>query len=276
MDISLACFQEDLKDFEHLYYFWLNLWYNEIDKRFSKKLMKGDSKMTVFYDRLHELAESRGISFKKIEQDMSYPHNSLANYRQGKDPGAKRILELADYFSVSPNYLLCETSSEITSEIELALKKLSENRQVEILKFVKESLMDQKNEHSDNAVISVVELMNVGDGDTVWKKGNTKKIEVPLNRIPDDYDIVVQIFGTDTFLQVKDEDILFIKFGIKKYKRNSSHLISADIKFTELPQPDGSVLYIKNYSENNANINIGEVTGIYHVNNSFNFARDLI
>lgn len=37
---------------------------------------------------------------------MNYPRNALSNYKQGRVPSAKRILELAQYFGVTPEYLL--------------------------------------------------------------------------------------------------------------------------------------------------------------------------
>ncbi|WP_252899259.1 helix-turn-helix domain-containing protein [Lactococcus fujiensis] len=45
-------------------------------------------------------------SFNQVERELGYPRNALANYRLGKQPSARRLSELADFFDVSDEYLL--------------------------------------------------------------------------------------------------------------------------------------------------------------------------
>lgn len=58
-----------------------------------------------FYQKLQELAKDKGVSFKQIEKELNYPTNTLYNYKS-KDPSGQRLIELADYFDVTIDYLL--------------------------------------------------------------------------------------------------------------------------------------------------------------------------
>jgi transcriptional regulator with XRE-family HTH domain len=67
----------------------------------------------IFYERLVELKEMSGKSFNQIERELGYPRNSLANYKFGRVPSATRLIEISNFFEVSPKYLLNEPESEI-------------------------------------------------------------------------------------------------------------------------------------------------------------------
>ncbi|MGO2644689.1 MAG: helix-turn-helix domain-containing protein [Lactococcus cremoris] len=59
-----------------------------------------------FMQRLSFLKLSLKTTYNKIEKDLGYPRNALQNYRHGKIPSGKRLVELANYFGVTPEYLL--------------------------------------------------------------------------------------------------------------------------------------------------------------------------
>ncbi|MBU5242992.1 helix-turn-helix domain-containing protein [Lactococcus lactis subsp. lactis] len=61
---------------------------------------------TLFYNRLNKLVKQSGKSYNQIERELDYPRNALANYKFGKTPSGTRLIELAEYFSVSPEYLI--------------------------------------------------------------------------------------------------------------------------------------------------------------------------
>ncbi|MBK0084576.1 helix-turn-helix transcriptional regulator [Lactococcus sp. S64] len=61
-----------------------------------------------FYLCLKELAQSSEKSFNKIERELNYPRNALHNYKDGRGPSGPRLVELAHYFGVTPEYLLGE------------------------------------------------------------------------------------------------------------------------------------------------------------------------
>lgn len=82
---------------------------------------------SLFYKRVKKLGEDLGKSFNQIEKELGYSRNALSNYKTKTMPSAVRLLELAEYFDVSPRYLLgmdemCENSREKNSFTEFLLK----------------------------------------------------------------------------------------------------------------------------------------------------------
>lgn len=63
-----------------------------------------------FYERLQSLAKENNKSFSQIEKDLGYSKNSLYNYKT-KMPTADNITRLANYFNVSTDYLLGNTTA---------------------------------------------------------------------------------------------------------------------------------------------------------------------
>ncbi|WP_370524380.1 helix-turn-helix domain-containing protein [Lactococcus sp. S64] len=61
---------------------------------------------TIFYIRLKEQIKIRKTSFNQVERDLGYPRNSLNNYKNGTEPSGNRLVELAEYFMVSPRFLI--------------------------------------------------------------------------------------------------------------------------------------------------------------------------
>lgn len=63
------------------------------------------------YEKIKELADKRGISLTKLEEDLGYSRNTLYKLKSQK-PNAERISEIADYFNVSTDYLLGRTDNQ--------------------------------------------------------------------------------------------------------------------------------------------------------------------
>ena len=85
------------------------------------------------YEKIKELAEKRGISLTKLEEDLGYSRNTLYKLKSQK-PNAERISEIADYFQVSTDYLLGRTDNpRIASDETIGgytsedLRKMAEN-----------------------------------------------------------------------------------------------------------------------------------------------------
>lgn len=70
------------------------------------------------YEKIKELADKRGISLTKLEEDLGYSRNTIYKLKSQK-PNAERISEIADYFHVSTDYLLGRTNNLSVEEIEL-------------------------------------------------------------------------------------------------------------------------------------------------------------
>ncbi|PUA16221.1 helix-turn-helix domain-containing protein [Lactococcus lactis] len=56
--------------------------------------------------RIKKLAEASDKSFNQIEKELGYSRNALSNYKGKSMPSAIRLLELAEYFDVTPRYLM--------------------------------------------------------------------------------------------------------------------------------------------------------------------------
>lgn len=66
--------------------------------------------MFPLFEKIKELAEKRGMSINRLEENLGYSRNSLYNLKT-KKPSAERLQEIADYFQVSTDYLLGRTDN---------------------------------------------------------------------------------------------------------------------------------------------------------------------
>lgn len=87
--------------------------------------------ITIFYKRIKEQAKIKEKSLNQVERELEYPRNALSNYKNGShEPSGIRVLELADYFKVTPYYLL-GLNDEIESLSE-SFEKLDLNKKLEL------------------------------------------------------------------------------------------------------------------------------------------------
>ncbi|KST76605.1 Transcriptional regulator xre family [Lactococcus lactis subsp. lactis] len=106
-----------------------------------------------FYERLKELAEASNKSFNQVEKELGYSRNALSNYKNKTMPSAIRLLELAEYFDVTPQYLMgyddiyFKEKSE-DSLAEFIFKNLSKNQKLEMYRLSQEWLLDEKKANS--------------------------------------------------------------------------------------------------------------------------------
>ena len=95
---------------------------------------------TIFLKRLEELINLSGKSFNQIEKELGYPRNALHNYKDLKTPGAPRLLELANYFEVTPNYLWGYTDDLGVKSINVIFNNLNEEQKQEMVMISQEWL----------------------------------------------------------------------------------------------------------------------------------------
>lgn len=69
---------------------------------------------TIFYSRLKQEIKKSRKSTNQIERELGYPRNALHNYKNGTEPSGTRLIEIAEYFHVSPKFLIGRT--DISSE----------------------------------------------------------------------------------------------------------------------------------------------------------------
>lgn len=62
-----------------------------------------------FKDIFKDLREKRGKSQQEIAEDLGVTDGSVSNWETGqRNPNVKRLQQIADYFNVSPSYLMGE------------------------------------------------------------------------------------------------------------------------------------------------------------------------
>lgn len=86
----------------------------------------------IFYERVKALSQGLGKSFNQIEKDLNYPRNALNNYKNCRTPSGIRLIELAEYFGVSAEYLIGKNNISGIESIELMFNKMTVNQKREI------------------------------------------------------------------------------------------------------------------------------------------------
>lgn len=60
--------------------------------------------------RLKEIRISKGISQLKLAMDLNMNQNTISRYETGdREPGIRELIQIADYFNISVDYLLERT-----------------------------------------------------------------------------------------------------------------------------------------------------------------------
>lgn len=68
--------------------------------------------ITMFptFEKIKELADKKGISINRLEEQLGFSRNTIYNMKT-KKPNAERVAAIADYFNVSTDYLLGRTDN---------------------------------------------------------------------------------------------------------------------------------------------------------------------
>ena len=62
--------------------------------------------------RLKEIRKSKGISQLKLAMDLNTNQNTISRYETGeREPGIRELIQIADYFNISIDYLLERTNN---------------------------------------------------------------------------------------------------------------------------------------------------------------------
>ncbi|MCT0016596.1 XRE family transcriptional regulator [Lactococcus lactis subsp. lactis] len=88
---------------------------------------------TVFYKRLKEQAKLSQKSFNQIERDLGYSRNALHNYKVGRQPSGVRLIELANYFQIDPEYLIGMKNITTEKAVEGIFIQLTSSQRKEML-----------------------------------------------------------------------------------------------------------------------------------------------
>lgn len=112
--------------------------------------------METVFDRIKNLADSRGKSIVDVEADLGLSKNYLYKWKKSA-PNSTKLIEVADYFNVSTDYLLGRKENESSTENQ-------ENK--DLKKFLEDNL--------DNG-------MTFGDGKVTEE--DREKLEIALTQI---------------------------------------------------------------------------------------------
>lgn len=96
----------------------------------------------LFYPRLKELIRISKKSFNQVERDLGYPRNSLSNYKYGNGVSGVRLIELAHYFRVTPEYLLGISNSPRSYSVSEFFNRLDSHQKKELCAICQEWLIN--------------------------------------------------------------------------------------------------------------------------------------
>lgn len=104
-------------------------------KIINEKVSQSQSSKNDFYLRILTLAKSKGKSLNQIERELKYPRNALSNYKNSAIPSGMRLIEISEYFEVSPRYLVGKEKTKECSAIQVLFNQLTieEKRQMYLL-----------------------------------------------------------------------------------------------------------------------------------------------
>lgn len=95
----------------------------------------------IFYDVVIELCNQMNKSINEIERELGYPRNALHNYKEGRIPSGIRLVELAQYFDVRPEYLLGISIQRPTKSI---FQELNDIQKIEMYQYCQSWLVAEK------------------------------------------------------------------------------------------------------------------------------------
>lgn len=96
--------------------------------------------MLPVYEVVKELCKSRGLSFNDVEEGLGIGKNTLYGLKRN-NPSTERIMQLADFFNVSVDFLLGRTDQENPRDI---IKETLESEDLKELEFDEFFSMDIK------------------------------------------------------------------------------------------------------------------------------------
>ncbi|CAJ1223355.1 helix-turn-helix transcriptional regulator [Lactococcus lactis] len=96
------------------------------------------SEISKFYQRLNKFVKQSGKSFNRVEKELGYPRNSLNNYKNGTEPSGFRLVEIAQYFGISSDYLIGRTDDPCIDQVTSTFKSLSEEEKLEMLSLAQQ------------------------------------------------------------------------------------------------------------------------------------------
>ncbi|MCL2112821.1 XRE family transcriptional regulator [Lactococcus protaetiae] len=222
----------------------------------------------MFYDRLKKLVTESHKSFNRVERELGYPRNALANYRLGKEPSAKRLTEIADYFGVTSEYLLGKDDEYSYKKAQLLFDGLDEERKQKLLEYIQERIDVLKSMEETFVSLSATRFVYCGN-DTWTIQSNDRTINFPVSQLPEDYDAVFELVGgaLEPTSPNATGNLIFIKYD-ENNQVSAVHTFQLDHEhYAKLLTGDGKVFYL-NRSDNteyeDVPVTCGKIGKVYH------------
>lgn len=124
----------------------------------------------MYYDRLKTLVIDSQKSFNQVERELRYPRNTLANYRLGKEPSAKRLTEIADYFNVTTEYLLGKDDKYSYNKAKLLFEYLTLDNKQNLLNYIQNRIDELELLEREPISLSTEQFVFCGDNTWRYKK----------------------------------------------------------------------------------------------------------
>ncbi|MDG4959787.1 helix-turn-helix domain-containing protein [Lactococcus lactis] len=86
-----------------------------------------------FIGALKNLLKKSDKSINQIERELGYCRNSLHNYKNGTGPSGLRLIEISNYFGVTPEYLIGKDSQIYSLSLKSFFNQLSTKQKCEML-----------------------------------------------------------------------------------------------------------------------------------------------
>lgn len=93
----------------------------------------------ALYERIRELCYEKKISVRELEDQMGFSHGAIGKWNI-HEPTYERLVKVADFFSVSPDYLKTGEKAEDCREDVLELAKEALASDPEDVRFVTDQL----------------------------------------------------------------------------------------------------------------------------------------
>lgn len=90
---------------------------------------------TIFYCRLRQKIKKSRKSTNKIEWKLGYSRKALHKYKNGIEPSGTRLIEIVEYFHVSPKFLIGKTNLSSENIPIILFEQLSDVQKFEMLKL---------------------------------------------------------------------------------------------------------------------------------------------
>lgn len=93
----------------------------------------------IIVERIRKLIEQNGITVNSFQKKMGFS-NSLIKSWETNDPSAYKVIQIADYFGVSVDYLLGRTDEMLPPNTSLQLP----DEVSELIRYIQESSLNSK------------------------------------------------------------------------------------------------------------------------------------